>query len=661
MITLADGGGPNAFAERIGEMFSPGGLLAKAQNFEFREEQRRMAMAVARAFDENRHLVVEAGTGVGKSMAYLVPAVLHAKENKRKAIITTHTINLQEQLVYKDIPIVQKLLPFEFEAVLLKGRANYVCPHRVQRALAYQGDLFTTPEIAELQRIREWMVTTRDGTLSDFSEEPDPNVWSLVCSEQHLCTAKTCPPGSGCFFQEARRRILTADIVVMNHRLFFTHLTGRPERDDGETGFLFAHDFVVFDEAHTVEGVASELLGPSVSQFGLRVALQRLYNERTKKGLFTVLRSADGVRAITDLLGRADAFFAAAAQKADFKKEREFRVREPDFVTDTLTESLARLQQDIVAEIKKHSDDALRSELQDVGRRVREARLALAAFLSQSEPDCVYWIERTGRTGQFLSFNAAPVDVAAHLRRLLFSEGRCAVMTSATLSTGGEALTYFRERVGADEVDALKIGSPFDFTRQMKLYIAQKMPDPRSDAFADALAEHIRRFTLESEGRAFVLFTSYRMMQAMAEMLASFFEREKMNLLVQGQGMPRHRLVEEFKKDRRHVLFGTDSFWSGVDVPGEALQNVIITRLPFAVPDHPVIEARLEAIEQRGGDAFAEYSLPEAILKLRQGVGRLIRSRADRGIVVILDPRILTKRYGKAFLDALPDCPRELV
>jgi ATP-dependent DNA helicase DinG len=644
------------------EIFGPDGLIARAHpDYEYRPGQIQMAEAVMRAFEERRHLVVEAGTGTGKTLAYLVPAVAAAVGRGSRVVISTGTKNLQEQLMEKDIPFLQRVLPRKFTAAYMKGRGNYACLNRIKRAETAPV-LDGLDDVDYFDEVRRWSRESETGDRAELIDLPENlSFWRHIDARSETCLGQKCPDYDGCYITRMRQRASDADIVIVNHHLFFADLALR----GGEYGQVLPdYGAVIFDEAHQIEDVAAEYFGSQVSSYQIEDLLRDVQqlplndsalNRELTRGAGRVARFAEqfwmGFREARGEEGRAAIVPGTFARKT----------RKGEIEATPLGEAYLAL--DGALERIETTLDAVRDappEIESVLRRIREARFALEFIVAGDDRRYVYWVERRGR-GLFL--RASPIDVSTLLQDKLFERVETIVLTSATLASAG-GFGFIRRRLGlapgeeegensaADKTDELVASSGYNYEEQAVLYLPPRMPDPRSAQWAEAAADEVERLLEISEGRAFVLSTSVGGMRALYERVAP---RVDFPCFVQGSAS-KAGLLDKFRSTPHAVLFATASFWQGVDVRGRQLSCVIIDKLPFAVPTDPVVAARQRFLEDQGASSFYQYSIPQAVITLKQGVGRLIRSATDRGLVAVLDPRLRTAGYGRLFLESLPPC-----
>ncbi len=695
--------------QEVVDLIAPGGpVAALLRGYEDRPQQVEMIEAVCRAFNEHRLAIIEAGTGTGKTLAYILPAIYWSVRNKQRCVVSTHTINLQEQIINKDIPLLQRALNIDFAAVLVKGRGNYACLRKVTE-LEQEPELLLEEENAEeLRSLIAWTKVTKDGSRSDLPFMPHPGSWEAIASESDTCIRSKCAHFARCFVNLARRQAAQAHILVANHHLLFADLAIRHQVGTlGEVAVLPPYRNIIFDEAHNIEEVASSYFGSRITRAGLARMLRRFHRpgKEADKGLLHLARAKvhkhsgalpiDLLRDATSLIERTlipavdhlldlnsnvmERLYVAVRAHAE-EKELEAKLRLTPLAQRLLLAE-GDLEQRVrtfcgelrqfagkvglllktIERIASYVEEDLTSpaiELRAASDRLDAAAQTIENILFATDDKETRWIEvKAGLRENLVRLCSAPLEVGEMMRTAVFDRFQTTVMTSATLTVAG-SFDFLNARTGAGSVKKrieLMLPAPFDFERQVLLGIPLDIPDPRDVAYADALRDLVLRALLISEGRAFVLFTSYGLLNKIHRELEPVLAQSGILALKQGQD-DRHRLLEHFRRDKTSVLFATDSFWQGVDVEGEALESVIITKLPFQVPTEPLVEARLEAIRNRGGNPFTEYTVPWATLKFKQGFGRLIRRKTDRGCVLIFDRRVIEKSYGTVFLRSLPKC-----
>ncbi|MEK7789298.1 MAG: helicase C-terminal domain-containing protein, partial [Planctomycetota bacterium] len=700
--------------EELSAHFLSGGSFAKyLHQYEYRKPQVEMLKSVVNAFNEDKIAIIEAGTGTGKSLAYLVPAVCWSIKNKERVVVSTHTINLQEQLIEKDIPVLKKCCGVDFKSVLVKGRNNYICLRKVYNLRAEGGTLIEDKDRQQLNDLLEWAVKTRDGSKADLNFVPQDDVWEAIQSEADQCTRLKCRFYDDCFFYIARRNAASADVLVVNHYLLMADLALRKEMKGYDTvAILPPFKKIIIDEAHRLEAVATANLGYTISKLRIIKLLGRLINLKdNRKGLLQYLKNKlrdvssahdksvaakitdminteildarqrlyETVQAIfDDISNTVSNYVVSEGLQKNRDEETKLRVTTSFISTDLWQDvietglktlsvdilkfaSLLKLLEDEIGGLSKTSQDMLSSVLIDISSCKMRLRLAandLVFFITTNERSCKWMEVKRYRENPAVRFCAAPLSVSEDLKACLYDNYNTIILTSATLAIN-KNFKFFKDDIGLHQtpegrLSELILDSPFDFKRQVIIGIPTDISEPNESGYTFDLEENILKTVEITEGRALILFTSYSLLDNLYKKLEPQITQLGYTCLKQGMDN-RHSLLETFKKDKTSVLFATDSFWEGIDVKGDALECVILTRLPFKVPTEPIIEARAEAIERAGGDAFYNYSVPMAVIKFKQGFGRLIRSRDDRGVVIIFDSRVATKRYGKIFLQSLPD------
>ncbi len=700
--------------QQVTELLGPGGQVCQSlPGFEDRPEQLRMAFAVTEALNNRSIALVEAGTGTGKSLAYLVPAILWSLANRERLVVSTNTINLQEQLIRKDLPFLQRATGLDFRVELVKGRSNYLCKRRLESAVAEPG-LFDTEQSGELAALREWAEKTNDGSREDLSFLPNGTLWEEVCCEADQCSRSQCAFFGNCFFHQARRRASRADILVVNHALLLADLSLRQQTDNySALAVLPPFSRLVIDEAHHLEEVATRYFSTQVTRFAFARTLNRLRHPRkAQRGLLPRLvvqldraleanqdalyrdlceRIEELLRKRQGLLDQSTAeleqvgLSMAKELNSDIRSGEEIRQRLiPSFVVspawqnaESVLRELARSTgeysvalQELLKALRKLPDEATEAtrsictDLAGISLRLQGLADNLHAFVARDPKSCVWFEITRGRIGRgegiITRLCTAPLVVAPLLRETLMERMQTVVMTSATLTVAGR-FDYLRHRIGVDGLEPgrlseLLLESPFDFEKQALLVVPTDIPEPGQPGYTEAVRDLTEQALLAADGRSFVLFTAYSLLRRIHNELSPTLTARGYQVLRQGE-TTRHNLLQKFSQDPTSILFATDSFWEGVDVPGRSLEQVIIARLPFKVPTEPVLEARAEAITNAGGDPFMEYTVPQAVIRFRQGFGRLIRQRTDRGVVLILDSRVVRRGYGRLFLHSLPNVP----